>query len=90
MSPLYDGSNGDGWFSVFVIVPVIGLVIWGLNTFWLHRLKKGDMDYSPEGFRKRARIFAIILAAVLLVQLPLFDKHTEAECMDIFDCWIYI
>ena len=60
MSPLYDGSNGDGWFSVFVIVPVIGLVIWGLNTFWLHRLKKGDMDYSPEGFRKRARIFAII------------------------------
>ena len=32
MSPLYDGSNGDGWFSVFVIVPVIGLVIWGLNT----------------------------------------------------------
>ena len=57
MSPLYDGSNGDGWFSVFVIVPVIGLVIWGLNTFWLHRLKKGDMDYSPEGFRKRARIF---------------------------------
>ena len=59
MSPLYYGSNGDGWFSVFVIVPVIGLVIWGLNTFWLHRLKKGDMDYSPEGFRKRARIFAI-------------------------------
>ena len=48
MSPLYDGSNGDGWFSVFVIVPVIGLVIWGLNTFWLHRLKKGDMDYSPD------------------------------------------
>ena len=29
MSPLYYGSNGDGWFSVFVIVPVIGLVIWG-------------------------------------------------------------
>ncbi|MFR5405479.1 MAG: hypothetical protein ACLTG0_08805 [Oscillibacter sp.] len=24
----------------FVVVPVIGLVIWGLNTFWLHRLKK--------------------------------------------------
>ena len=36
----------------FVIVPVIGLVIWGLNTFWLHRLKKGDMDYSPEGSAK--------------------------------------
>ena len=26
----------------------------------------------------------------VIVQLPLFDKHTEAECMDIFDCWIYI
>ena len=80
MSPLYDGSNGDGWFSVFVIVPVIGLVIWGLNTFWLHRLKKGDMDYSPEGFRKRARIFAIILAAVLLgvpllAALLLWNRH---------------
>ena len=49
MSPLYDGSNGDGWFSVFVIVPVIGLVIWGLNTFWLHRLKKGDMELLAGG-----------------------------------------
>ena len=72
MSPLYDGSNGDGWFSVFVIVPVIGLVIWGL--------KKGEMDYSPEGFRKRARIFAIILAAVLLgvpllAALLLWNRH---------------
>ena len=66
MSPLHDGANGDGWFSVFVIVPLTGLVILGLNQFWLHRLKKGDMDYSPEGFRKRARIFAAILAAVLL------------------------
>ena len=36
MSPLYYGSNGDGWFSVFVIVPVVGLVIWGLNKFWLY------------------------------------------------------
>ena len=66
MSPLHDGANGDGWFSVFVIVPLTGLVIWGLNKFWLYRLKKGNMDYSPEGFRKRARIFTIILAAVLL------------------------
>ena len=24
------------------------------------------------------------------LELPLFDKRTEAECMDIFDCWIYI
>ena len=28
------GSNGDGWFWVFVIVPVIGLGDGGLNTFW--------------------------------------------------------
>ena len=49
MSPLYDGSNGDGWFSVFVIVPVIGLVIWGLNTFWLHRLKKGASGSAAAG-----------------------------------------
>ena len=26
----------------------------------------------------------------VIVQLLLFDKRTEAECMDIFDCWIYI
>jgi len=38
------------------------------------------MDYSPEGFRKRARIFAIILAAVLLgvpllAALLLWNRH---------------
>ena len=27
---------------------------------------------------------------IVYLQLSLFDKHTEAECMDIFDCWIYI
>ena len=27
---------------------------------------------------------------IVYLQLPLFDKQTEAECMDIFDCWIYI
>ena len=80
MSPLHYGSNGDGWFSVFVIVPVVGVAIWGLNTFWLHRLKKGKMDYSPEGFRKRGRIFTIILAAVLLgvpllAALLLWNRH---------------
>lgn len=42
--------------------------------------EKGDMDYSPEGFRKRARIFAIILAAVLLgvpllAALLLWNRH---------------
>ena len=66
MSPLLYSSNGDGWFSIFLIVPAVGLVIWGLNKFWLYRLKKGDMDYSPEGYRKRARRFAILLVAVFL------------------------
>ena len=66
MSPLFYSPHGDGWLLVLVILPVTGLVIWGLNKFWLYRLKKGNMDYSPEGFRKRARIFIIILAAVLL------------------------
>ena len=66
MSPLFYSPHGDGWLLILVILPLTGLVIWGLNQFWLHRLKKGDMDYSPEGFRKRARIFAAILAAVLL------------------------
>lgn len=80
MSPLHDGANGDGWFSVFVIVPLTGLVIWGLNQFWLYRLKKGDMDYSPEGYRKRARRFAILLVAVflgvsLLAALLIWNQH---------------
>ena len=80
MSPLLYSSNGDGWFSIFVIVPAVGLVIWGLNKFWLYRLKKGDMDYSPEGFLKRARIFAAILAAVLfgvplLAALLIWNQH---------------
>ena len=66
MSPIFYSAHGDGWPLVLVILPVTGLVIWGLNKFWLYRLKKGNMDYSPEGFRKRARIFIIILAAVLL------------------------
>ena len=27
---------------------------------------------------------------IVYLQLPLFNKHTEEECNDIFDCWIYI
>ena len=27
---------------------------------------------------------------IVFLQLPLFNKHTEEECKDIFDCWIYI
>nr|WP_294937290.1 hypothetical protein [uncultured Prevotella sp.] len=26
---------------------------------------------------------------VVFLQLPLFEKK-ELECMDIFDCWIYV
>ena len=51
MSPLYDGSNGDGWFSVFVIVPVIGLVIWGLNCeIVIHApfVKSANNDFTPQ------------------------------------------
>ena len=80
MSLSFFNSSGSDWFLVLVILPVTGLVIWGLNKFWLHRLKKGDMDYSPEGFRKRARRFAILLAAVflgvsLLAALLIWNQH---------------
>ena len=80
MDPILYNTHGDGWFSVFVIAPAVGLAVWGLNQFWLRCLKKGDMDYSPEGFRKRARRFAIILAAVLLgvpllAALLLWNRH---------------
>lgn len=27
---------------------------------------------------------------IVYLQLPLFNKQSENECMDIFDCWIYI
>ena len=66
MRPVFYNTHGDGWLLVLVILPVTGLVIWGLNKFWLYRLKKGNMDYSPEGYRKRARRFTILSAAVLL------------------------
>ena len=80
MSPIFYSAHGDGWLLVLVILPVTGLVIWGLNKFWLYRLKKGNMDYSPAGYRKRARRFAILLAAVLLgvpllAALLLWNRH---------------
>ena len=65
MSPIAERTAGSG-VAAMLIPMLIGLVIWGLNKFWLYRLKKGDMDYSPAGYRKRARRFAILLAAVLL------------------------
>ena len=80
MSLSFFNSSGSDWFLVLVILPVTGLVIWGLNKFLLHRLKKGEADYSPAGYRKRARRFAILLAAVLLgvpllAALLLWNRH---------------
>ena len=67
MSLSFFNSSGSDWFLVLVILPVTGLVIWGLNKFLLHRLKKGEADYSPVGYRKRARLFCMALAALMLL-----------------------
>ena len=67
MSLSFFNSSGSDWFLVLVILPVTGLVIWGLNKFLLHRLKKGEADYSPTGYRKRARLFCMALAALMLL-----------------------
>ena len=70
-------SNTQGWLTVLVAFPLIGLALWGLNTFLLNRLKNGKADYSKEGFRRRARLVTaavmavIILAAIL--QYLVFD-----------------
>lgn len=63
--------NRQGWLTVLVAFPLIGLALWGLNTFLLNRLKNGKADYSKEGFRRRGRLVGvavvlfIILAAIL-------------------------
>lgn len=67
MSLSFFNSSGSDWFLVLVILPVTGLAIWGLNKFLLHRLKKGEADYSPAGYRKRARLFCMVLAALMLL-----------------------
>ena len=67
MSLSFFNSSGSDWFLVLVILPVTGLVIWGLNKFLLHRLKKGEADYSPAGYRKRARLFYMAMAALMLL-----------------------
>ncbi|MBM0131341.1 Rpn family recombination-promoting nuclease/putative transposase [Prevotella copri] len=60
-------------------------------------LKRKSHNFLAVSIKKR--IFAADLQTrqlvsdrmrIVYLQLPLFDKHTEAECMDIFDCWIYI
>ena len=63
--------NRQGWLTVLVACPLIGLALWCLNNFLLNRLKNGKADYSKEGFRRRGRLVGvavvlfIILAAIL-------------------------
>ena len=51
-------------------------------------LKKFRTDMVLTDLQTRQRVSDRM--RIVYLQLPLFDKHTEAECMDIFDCWIYI
>ena len=53
----------------------------GVRGIWDYHLALTDLQ-THQRVSDRMRI--------VYLQLPLFDKHTEAECMDIFDCWIYI
>ena len=49
-------------------------------------LKKFRTDLVLTDLQTRQRVSDRM--RIVYLQLPLFDKHTEAECMDIFDCWI--
>ena len=51
-------------------------------------LKKFRTDLVLTDLQTRQRVSDRM--RIVYLQLPLFDKQTEAECMDIFDCWIYI
>lgn len=51
-------------------------------------LKEFRTDLVLTDLQTRQRVSDRI--RIVYLQLPLFDKHTEAECIDIFDCWIYI
>ena len=51
-------------------------------------LKKFRTDLVLTDLQTRQRVSDRM--RIVYLQLPLFDKRTEAECMDIFDCWIYI
>ena len=73
MQPFFGSilSDEQGWLTVLVAFPLICLALWGLNAFSLNRLKKGKVDYSKKGFRRRGRLVGaavvvfIILAAIL-------------------------
>ena len=47
-------------------------------------------NYSPFSLRFRKSLrYGFEKMRVVFLQLPLFEKK-ELECMDIFDCWIYV
>ena len=47
-------------------------------------------NYSPFSLRFRKNLrYGFEKMRVVFLQLPLFEKK-ELECMDIFDCWIYV
>ena len=59
--------NRQGWLTVLVAFPLIGLALWCLNNFLLNRLKNGKADYSKEGFRKRGRLIGAAVVAVIIL-----------------------
>ena len=79
--PYYIGpwlSGPWGWLRALVLAAVVGGVLWGLNAYWLSRLKKGKADFSPAGNRKKARRFCIGFAAglaVFVLAVLLWDLH---------------
>lgn len=60
-------SDEQGWRTVLVAFPLILLAIWGLNTVSLNRLKKGKVDYSKKGFRRRGRLITAAVMAVIIL-----------------------
>ena len=70
-------SEEEGWWTVLVAFPLIGLAVWGLNAFSLNRLKKGKVDCSRKGFRRRGRLVGVavfvILILVAILQHLVFD-----------------
>ena len=51
-------------------------------------LKGFRTDFALMDLQTRQQVSGNV--RIVYLQLPLFNKHTEEECKDIFDCWIYI
>lgn len=69
MQPFFGNilSDEQGWRTVLVAFPLICLAIWGLNTFSLNRLKRGKVDYSKKGFRRRGRLVGVAVVVLLIL-----------------------